>query len=1496
MKKIISVIICIAMILQMSVVFASAISSNIMKYAPIGTRDLAIDATVRASSAYEAPNGQWSIKNINDGKLQNETGGFSTDTAESVPDEYTPAWLLFDLEGYYDIKKVVLFSYGAFPDTYRIEVSADGVEYKTVASDSGQAGNNKNKEYSVSDSEYIRFVRLYVSKRGNFDGNPKRFVQLSEIAIFGTECNATDSGSDVNSYTPANCVNLALESKVSSNDSIENDYISVNYLKNNSFNDKKFFSSATSGENSGNVYIDFELDNYAEIQRVVLFRTGIFPKALEIQVSLDGENFRTVKSGSGYTFTGPNAMDFVLDKPEFAKYVRVLITERNHGMGVEETRYYVQFGEIGIYGVKNAYQSSVDKNSVTLKINESIGLTHNFKVKSFDERIHTTQWASQNPGIASVNSDGKITAISAGRTFVTTTDEISGITDKCEVIVKTKNDNITNGVITSILDGPFGNLMNDEQYQLVADAGIDLVYNRISTEKTNKEAIELAYRHGMSAVVCDTKMVQNCLEMSEDDFREWYENYRTMSGLVGIYVKDEPKNPNVYAQVYNRLKAVDPDMFVHVNFLPGFVYDSYEQYEYQLDDFAQLTDNTDYLMFDIYPFLYPTGVDYKRMFDSYNAVRKAGLKNDVKTAAYIQAVGYGPVANENFAKRIPTATDILYQDMISLAYGAKHLSYFKWDGGGKSTTEQFSDGGIDVEGNITPTYTNIKNANAIVHNLGKTLKNLDAKEVYLSGSNTYSQDTVPKDFFVTTTSSDSLVFSYMKDRETGRNYLMIVNNNIDSSVSPTLNFNSAIRKLSVINNATGAWSDISISGTYKPTIGAGSAVLIALPEGYDYGSTKETANANIAYHSSVGGKSSIGEDGWYLSCLTDGYITSNTSLGLKGWSSELKDAPYQTEVTINLGEVKAFNSLTLYASDEKASFFPKGYKISSSADGVSWTQIASESNVTNASTKTYNTDDVYAKYVKITVDDMNCVDGQYAAALAEVTMSSSPSVVRQKIIADGLKGYYVYAYCIGSSYVRMPSWTEKNKQDDIIWHDAESGEWKIDNLDYNFRCYIPVSAHKNEIGKYITHIYAYKNAQEYHAIATSYEFGACFTFDMNYGGISENLSSRLENSQSGGGIAATYNQLTQALTINGTLTSSFNLLQSVPLDRKIKSGDRIKVTVEKLGGTSNNIALTCDLQDSKGANPCGTRIFKDIKFGSSAVFEINSDAIANEIYGYRLWLYYNERGNQSVENLSFRVKIEVESGDYLYSPEKMNVLYGENFGSFYNPQNNGDGTFAGWFTSPVGGERVDTKTKNTEYVGNITLYAHWNVPEIEYFTGIRAGLTKSEFESEYLKAGDSTITYKNLSEKGIIGTGVEVEVRDKTTGLLNAKYIVILYGDVNGDGWYDGTDAVTVSCIEKEMLTKEHVGEAVYMAADCNHDGAVDSLDADILQQAGLLLKEIDQSKPTKELLATSSAYVEYINLIDQSPTNEKTSIWQRILNFFVKIINYIKLHFAIVK
>lgn len=162
--------------------------------------------------------------------------------------------------------------------------------------------------------------------------------------------------------------------------------------------------------------------------------------------------------------------------------------------------------------------------------------------------------------------------------------------------------------------------------------------------------------------------------------------------------------------------------------------------------------------------------------------------------------------------------------------------------------------------------------------------------------------------------------------------------------------------------------------------------------------------------------------------------------------------------------------------------------------------------------------------------------------------------------------------------------------------------------------------------------------------------------------------------------------------------------------------------------------------------------------------------------------------------------------------------------------------------------------------------------------------------------------FVSMKSESRMATGTTVNLIDDTDEIYDTMTVVI-FGDVNSDGWYDGTDALIVNCLANGLLTREQVGEAVYMAADCNHDGVITADDVTILEQAGVLLANVDQTKSEEEL-QTDSVYREYINLIDQNPTAEEEiteeptheptaptakTFFDRIIEFFRMILDLIR-------
>ena len=271
---------------------------------------------------------------------------------------------------------------------------------------------------------------------------------------------------------------------------------------------------------------------------------------------------------------------------------------------------------------------------------------------------------------------------------------------------------------------------------------------------------------------------------------------------------------------------------MHLNFLPSGSYGSEEIYKAQMNDWARLTASAgyplDYLMFDRYPFPLQAGaMDRAGFFKNVRSCYEVGLKNDVKTGLYIQTVC------QEVAFRRPTDSEIRYQMYASLAFGYKQLSFFTWFTP-VNRSEPFKDGIIAPDGTPNKHYETIKTINHEILAIGETLVKCDALEVYFNGPDTYGQPTPPADFFVQADKKDSVILSFLRHRETGRNYLMVVNNNYGAKQEIELTFDKAITSVSEVSRVDGSLKALKLDGQKLTiTLPAGDAMLIALPEGFD---------------------------------------------------------------------------------------------------------------------------------------------------------------------------------------------------------------------------------------------------------------------------------------------------------------------------------------------------------------------------------------------------------------------------------------------------------------------------------------------------------------------------------------------------------------------------------------------------------------------------------------------------------------------------------------
>lgn len=127
-----------------------------------------------------------------------------------------------------------------------------------------------------------------------------------------------------------------------------------------------------------------------------------------------------------------------------------------------------------------------------------------------------------------------------------------------------------------------------------------------------------------------------------------------------------------------------------------------------------------------------------------------------------------------------------------------------------------------------------------------------------------------------------------------------------------------------------------------------------------------------------------------------------------------------------------------------------------------------------------------------------------------------------------------------------------------------------------------------------------------------------------------------------------------------------------------------------------------------------------------------------------------------------------------------------------------------------------------------------------FIYGIKGGMTKAFFESSMQLGTDERLEY--IPDNGILNTGTKVNLIDTVTNQILESYIIVVFGDVNGDGNIDSIDSGILVDVENKVVNWDPVSDSVFFkAGDLNGDGNVDSVDAGIAVDAENQVLTINQ-------------------------------------------------------
>ncbi|MBQ7580862.1 MAG: hypothetical protein IJU39_06105, partial [Clostridia bacterium] len=127
----------------------------------------------------------------------------------------------------------------------------------------------------------------------------------------------------------------------------------------------------------------------------------------------------------------------------------------------------------------------------------------------------------------------------------------------------------------------------------------------------------------------------------------------------------------------------------------------------------------------------------------------------------------------------------------------------------------------------------------------------------------------------------------------------------------------------------------------------------------------------------------------------------------------------------------------------------------------------------------------------------------------------------------------------------------------------------------------------------------------------------------------------------------------------------------------------------------------------------------------------------------------------------------------------------------------------------------------------------WN-REDNFIYGVEVDVNTAENISSQFVNSNVTIRDPNgdtVSATDVCGTKYRVCLCDSNGDVYDYAYILI-YGDVNCDGYVDGEDAFVVNMIYYGYLFEDDF--YIREASDANHDGAIDIYDYWLLEEAGI--------------------------------------------------------------
>lgn len=384
-------------------------------------------------------------------------------------------------------------------------------------------------------------------------------------------------------------------------------------------------------------------------------------------------------------------------------------------------------------------------------------------------------------------------------------------------------------------------LINDEQYQLISEAGVNTVYGLFNNFALNRDdvikSLDLSEKYGISYIVRDSQVTGSYDDDDFDLLKTTLDHYKDHPAFGGSMIVDEPgvTSFNNLSNLHKNYRSLLPQHAYYINMLPnyasknqlvngasgGTVNDDSITYERYMREYIEKV-KPEFYSYDFYPFV---GLEYARMrrgyFDQMTMIRDISNEYEIPFWTFIQASSWSPSS-----LRVPNQTEVSWQVSTSIAMGAKGIQYFMYYTSMEQGRESFVGGMVDINGNKNPMYDYVKHNNLHLINIQDVIMRSAQVGVIVHGD---SPDDIPQSIqlegfsVLNQWSGDDMIIGAFNHMQKPAYY--VVNNSLTKmNGNHTLTFDQ-VHTMKVYEGET---SRVVTTQSLNLSIAAGEGVLIEI--------------------------------------------------------------------------------------------------------------------------------------------------------------------------------------------------------------------------------------------------------------------------------------------------------------------------------------------------------------------------------------------------------------------------------------------------------------------------------------------------------------------------------------------------------------------------------------------------------------------------------------------------------------------------------------------